>query len=279
MKQLNDLLAKPMPDSKDGLDKVWKSVGRVIEHCFDSVRDCSEREQNLILFWLASADKSKPNDTPFSIYMEKDTKEQYIRYWQQFMMFVLRRHDNAIESGVEYTEPQHDAVNYIKTRADMDDDTLDELIMNVSKTFILHDCYAKQRSALLYFTGVLGYHVGWKRWQSPGDYTPMLAGLQWVMRIVLLECTIPMADRDIASEMRPFNPLERFKEVRDRYLVEDEACPYDWIHKLLNYGFKASINMTTRSRISWSADAKVIYIDGRPLKIKDWKRIVIYRNS
>jgi hypothetical protein len=68
------------------------------------------------------------------------------------------------------------------------------------------------------------------------------------------------------------DPLKDFKEVRDRYLVEDEACPYDWIHKLLNYGLKASINIRTRSRINWSADDKIVFLDGRPLKMNDWKR-------
>jgi hypothetical protein len=181
MKILNELCIEPTLGTEDGLDKVWKSVARVVARCFESVKDCSEREWNLILFWLASAHKKEPNNTPFSIYMDCKTKERYTRYWQQFIVFVVRGIDNEVEYGIQYTEPQSRAVNRIKDclkQEEYNDKTLDMLVMNMSLEFIKHDCYGKERSALLYYTGVIGYHIGWKRWRAPEDYTPILAGLQ-----------------------------------------------------------------------------------------------------
>ena len=51
MKVLHDLLTEPKrngPDP-DRLWPVWKSVARVIEECWESARDCSNRDWKLIL--------------------------------------------------------------------------------------------------------------------------------------------------------------------------------------------------------------------------------------
>jgi hypothetical protein len=42
----------------------------------------------------------------------------------------------------------------------------------------------------------------------------------------------------------------------------------------LNYGLAAAKNTTTRSRIRWSADQKVLYFDGRGLRIGEWIKFV-----
>jgi hypothetical protein len=42
----------------------------------------------------------------------------------------------------------------------------------------------------------------------------------------------------------------------------------------LNYGLAAAKNTTTRSRIRWSPDQKVLYFDGRALRIEEWIKFV-----
>ena len=231
----------------------------------------------MILHWLASASKTEQNSTPFSIYMEKKTRKGYIAYWQQFVMFVLRgMSDTDEQHGIEYTDSQLAALTDIKKeleKEEVSNDELDQKVFAASLLFIKHNSFGKQRSALLYFTGVIGYHLGWKRWKSPDSYTPILAGLQWVMRVLVLESAIPQNDRDNWFELHVDDPLQCFNSSHHKYLVEGEAYPYDQIHTLLNYGMKASVNVTSRSRIDWSSDRTILYLDGKPLKMKDWKRL------
>ncbi len=279
MKVLHDLLTQPKRNPQnpdDRLHLVWESVARVIEGCWESVKDCSSRDWKLILHWLASASKTEQNATPFSIYTERSTRKRYIEYWQQFLVFVLRGMNDGNRYGIEYTDSQLAALGEINdelNKEDISNDELDRKVSVASLSFIEHWNFVKQRSALLYFTGVIGYHVGWKRWRGPDIYTPILAGIQWVMRVLVLESAIPKADRNNWFERHNDDPLQCFNWSHHKYLVEGEAYPYDQIHTLLNYGMKASINVTSRSRIDWSPDRKVLYLDGKRLKMKAWKRL------
>ena len=282
MKVLNDLLSEPKRNVENGdkLRFVWESVERMMKQCWDSVNDCWNRDWKLILHWLASDSKTEPDAAPFSIYMDRKTRKRYTGYWQQFMMFVLRGLDDADHQyGIEYTELQKRALREINKELwedDINEVELDKKVTTASLLFIQHRSFAKRRSALLYFSGVLGFHVGWKRWKGPADYTTILAGLQWILRIVLLESAIPKDDRDEWDEKYQEDPLQQFRQSHDIFLVTGEPYPYDQIHSLLNYGLRASINVITRSRIGWSADESILYLDGRPLKMEKWKRLTIF---
>jgi hypothetical protein len=46
------------------------------------------------------------------------------------------------------------------------------------------------------------------------------------------------------------------------------GTPFGYIHRMLNYGIAASRNVTTRSRIRWSADDRTMYFDGRSLVLR-----------
>jgi hypothetical protein len=196
------------------------------------------------------------------------------------MIFVLRgMNDINGQYGIEYTAEQLAALEDIKTELveeEVSNDKLDQKVSTASVLFIEHRCFVKQRSALLYFAGVIGYHLGWKRWKNSDTYTPILAGIQWVMRLLILESAIPKDQRDSWFEAHVDDPLQCFKLSHDKYLVEGEAYPYDQIHTLLNYGLKASVNVTSRSRVDWSPDRKILYLDGKPLKMKAWKRLDLH---
>jgi hypothetical protein len=59
------------------------------------------------------------------------------------------------------------------------------------------------------------------------------------------------------------------------YLVEGKEYPYNYIHKLLNYGIQASKNSTTASRMSWSLDNTILHIDGDDLSMTELKEFVL----
>ena len=106
-----------------------------------------------------------------------------------------------------------------------------------------------------------------------GNYTTILAGLQFCIRVLMLEHTLPLGERSNMCQQE-INPLPKFKAARAFWLVEGEPSPFNYIHKLLNYGEAASKGMKTRSRIRWSADNKRLYFDGQGLEIERWQLFV-----
>src|SRR5439155_10816745 len=93
-------------------------------------------------------------------------------------------------------------------------------------------------------------------------------------RVLLLEHSLPLAQRNDFRDVNP-TPLERFRHIHDPYLVEGGEFPFNYFHKLLNYGIHASKNSTTRSRIRWSADNKSLFWDGDKLIMAEWKEFVL----
>src|SRR5436309_15090184 len=76
----------------------------------------------------------------------------------------------------------------------MDDELeIQAKILDLSTLLIQHSDYTKKRSSLIYFTGVLGYNLQWKQWRQPLEYTTILAGLQFYIRVIMVEAALPMA--------------------------------------------------------------------------------------
>jgi hypothetical protein len=265
------------PDPRDGdLHQIWSSVDRVLRVCFRGVLDCHARGWELVLFWLASVNRNKEDTKPFRTHMELRTMARYIGYWQQYIMFCIRA--ITTDNSVPFTPRQSQCIQDLMATLELDgiveNHILDQKVLKLSVLLIQHSDYAMQRSSLVYFCGVLGFNVEWKQWRQPQDYTTILAGIQWCIRVFMLEEGLPTERRDDYTEESIVNPVEAFCAVRDKWLVDGEGTPFGYIHRLLNYGMQAAKNTTTRSRIRWSADSKTLYFDGRALKLELWVEFV-----
>src|SRR5436190_22858397 len=94
-----------------------------------------------------------------------------------------------------------------------DDFKIEQKILELSILLIQHSDYAKERSSLVYFMGVLVYNVEWKQWRQPLEYTTILAGIQFCMRVIMLEAALPRIARDGIDETSPANPVELFLTI------------------------------------------------------------------
>jgi len=136
----------------------------------------------------------------------------------------------------------------------------------------------------VYFINSLGYDINHKQWYKAGtsfaiimliigQFTTILAGFQFCLRVLLLEHCLPMEKRDDISE-RAVNPMPIFLQAHHEWLVEGEPTPFNYIHKLLNYGYIIGKDMATRPRVRWSHDNKWMYFDGQGFEIARWKQFV-----
>ena len=99
-------------------------------------------------------------------------------------------------------------------------DILHQLLFNLFVALIMHLDYAKASSSLTYYTGIRGYNVDYKQWRQPQDYTTILAGLQFCIRIIMLEHALPTASRDEFTENSVITPIDKFCQIRNKWLID-----------------------------------------------------------
>jgi len=133
-----------------------------------------------------------------------------------------------LEPAVQFTPNQEQCLRELMGLLGEDESVLDTKVLELSVLLIRHSDYASQRSSLIYFSGVMGYKVEWKQWRQPHDYTTILAGLQFCIRVVMLESALPRRDRGNFTEDTEMNPVDTFRIVRDKWLVDGEGI-YDQV--------------------------------------------------
>src|SRR5216117_716035 len=209
---------------------VWQATAGLIERCFKGILDCQERGWTLIPFWLRSVDRNKEDTKPFRTFIAPYTLRRYAGYWQQYILFCLRA--VMTEDAVQFTVRQRDALLELNSMLYETDDELEiqAKILELSILLIQHSDYTKKRSSLIYFTGVLGYNLQWKQWRQPGEYTTILAGLQFCIRVIMVEAALPTNLRNGFNETSVENPIQIFRKVRDIWLVDGEG-----IDPVINY--------------------------------------------
>jgi hypothetical protein len=103
---------------------------------------------------------------------------------------------------------------------------LQKTLLELSISLICHSDYSRTRSSLIYFTGVLGYNVDWKQWRQPQDYTTILAGLQFYIRVIILEYALPLEQRNAFTEDSEVNPVQQFCRIRNIWLIDGEGISF-----------------------------------------------------
>jgi len=118
---------------------------------------------------------------------------------------------------------------------------------------------------MLHFCGALG--IDWKqgRFRDAGNYTPLLAGIMWIGRVILLEYALPV---------RPYATLNwparreypdyqwRLESLRRDYIIDGCLTPFGNMLRLMAYGKVVAKQMGRSGVVNWDAD-------GEGLQIKD----------
>lgn len=273
MLELSELSEKPKEDG--WVQDVWKDVGEMMNMCYVGMKDIDKRLWERILFWLASPNRERSSKEPMNLYLQSTTVEAYSIYWQRFICFCLRVTDTNL-AVVKFTEQQKEELDLLRVLYEARENgsmmvaEKKKRILLCSIRFIKQTVYEVGLPALVYFAGILGYEKETGTWRKPERYTNILAGILWCMRVLVLEYTLPNRNRDRLAE-EELTPLERFKLVRDQFLVEEADCPFATLHTLMNYGFVLAKDAVGRTGISWSANGQILYIRGQELSMRVWK--------
>ncbi len=201
---------------------ISESVARILGACWEGFHDCVAREWDLIPFWLQSVVLEKEDTKPFHSYIVPYTLTRYIGYWQSYILLCWRMY-NQQDERLEWTRPQYQGLirlqslmnGYVEDRA-ME---LDKALLNLSVSLICHSDYAKAPSSLIYYSGIRGYNVDYKQWRKPQDYTTILAGIQFCIRIIMLEHALLRESRNAFTEDSLVTSVMKFRQIR-QWLID-----------------------------------------------------------
>ena len=66
------------------------------------------------------------------------------------------------------------------------------------------------------------------------SYTPILAALQFCIRVISLEHCLPQATRDNYVYNERLTLEDVFRAFHGKWLVDEQAVPFTYVHQLLN---------------------------------------------
>ncbi|RSL44777.1 hypothetical protein CEP54_014543 [Fusarium duplospermum] len=128
---------------------------------------------------------------------------------------------------------------------------------------------------LVYFSGVLGFSSDCRRFQLAREYCPYLSGLIWIQRLIFLEYALPLYPYPtIGIQQRPYMPMQRLNDVRQKYMVSGSLSPLAGLHSLRNFGQKVAKTEPPPFLLRWSDDGeRVSYGDHFTLSMDEFRRL------
>jgi hypothetical protein len=176
------------------------------------------------------------------------------------------------ENRNEYSPPQCHRLTGTRTNHQTTPvclaDRLTEKLFELCIKFLTHTFRGgedESRTPLVHFCGVLG--INWKeeRFRDPGNYTPLLAGIMWVSRLLLLEYALPSerySTLDWPSREYYGDHQWRLESVRRDFMLEGCLTPLGYMVGLMAYGKFTTRQLGRCGVITWDED-------GEGLQIKD----------
>jgi superfamily II DNA helicase RecQ len=119
---------------------------------------------------------------------------------------------------------------------------------------------------LIQFLAVLGIDGEIGRLRTAKNYSFMLAGVVYCIRVLGLETLLPMGQRDQQTE----EDRQKFIDMREKYLADGSFSPMSEMINLLAMGKYIGLNAGNSGSASWSRDKKTFYLNGRPIVISQF---------
>jgi hypothetical protein len=126
------------------------------------------------------------------------------------------------------------------------------------------------QSALLHFLAVLGIDDDTGRLRQANDFSYMLAGVVYCVRVLAVEIILPSAERAQQSH----DDDKKFRTLRDEYLSDGSFSVMSKMLSLLAYGKNLALNHGNAGSVFWSKDGRTMSIQGRSIAINRVRRMV-----
>ena len=271
-----------MPDAEEvQLVQVLQAWSRILERCLDTLTAVDHKD---VLKWWQSPKNEVASQHPFELPQNASTLDKYSRRWQSFLCYVMRTvpkesWEDESETGVKYTERQWNRVQELRTLLDQrpgavavavaeDDHKLDTAVMGLIQSIVTQDTsrVPLYESPLMHFLAVCGIDPVTRSFRTSFVYTPILAQVLWILRLVLLEIALPLQawpELELYDLPQARSVARRVHTIREKHLCEGSFSPASSILTQLALGKALNKLHRSPSNIYWSDDRKIVYYDGK----------------
>ena len=124
-------------------------------------------------------------------------------------------------------------------------------------------------SGLIHFLAVLGINAEANRLRTAKNYSYMLAGVVYCMRVLSVEKLLPSVCRDEQTD----EDRERFLQQREKYLADSSYSLISKALSLLAYSKYVAMTAGNLGNAYWSKDKKIFYLNSRPIYISQFRKM------
>ncbi len=277
-----------MPDANEVRPvRVLHSWSQVLKHCLNTLAAVNHKDT---LKWWHSPKNEIASQHPFELPQNAQTLTKYSRQWQSFLCYVMRTApedtwEEESETGVKYTEQQWRSIDEVRyllddkpvvvavTDGDAKGDTvLDTALMGLIVSIITQDTsqiplYA---SPLMHFLAVCGVDSVTQSFRRSFAFTPILAKVLWIIRLLLLEYALPLQawpEIGIQDCTQVGAVAVRVQKIRQTHLCEGSFLPASSILTQLARGKAINKLHRSPSNIYWSDDRQTVYHEGKGVAV------------
>jgi hypothetical protein len=190
------------------------------------------------------------------------------------------------ETGVTYTNAQWRCIQRIRGELDeghpADDETEDRPLTNALMCLcmltVMQDTsrIGLYHSPMMHYLAVRGIDEQSQSLRSAFFYTPILAGMLWINRLIMLEVAIPCEpwpELKLDSKADVDSVPDRIHQLRELHLCEGSFSPTSSILTQLAMGKKFNKTHQSPSNIHWSDNEQTINYLGQPVVLAKIERM------
>ena len=178
---------------------------------------------------------------------------------------------------MKFTNAQWKCIQRIRSELDeevADDDTEDRpltsTLMCLCMLTVMQDTsrIGLYHSPMMHYLAVRGIDEQSQSLRSAFFYTPILAGMLWINRLIMLEVAVPCEpwpELKLDSKADVDSVPDRIHELRQLHLCEGSFSPTSSILTQLAMGKKVNKTHQSPSNIHWSDDEQTINYLGQPV--------------
>jgi len=179
---------------------------------------------------------------------------------------------------VKYTENQWKCIQRIREKLkepgpgadEVEDPTLVGALMCLCMLTIMQDTsrIALYDSPMMHYLAVRGVDEQSQSLRSAFFYTPILAGMLWINRLIMMEIAVPMEPwpaLGLESKAVVRSVPDRIHDLRQQHLCEGSFSPTSSILTQLAMGKKFNQTHQSPSNIHWSDNEETIFYLGQPV--------------
>jgi hypothetical protein len=259
------------------LARLLESWERILQYSLNTHAAVSNYKD--ILKWWASPKNEVASQRPF----ELPEKKSIVRYSQTFarlLCYVMRTapesFEEETETGVIFSELQWSYIKQVReavAEAEADNDNeLDTALMGLIISLLAQDTsqLLLYESPVMHYLAVRGVNPQTKRFYPSFRYTPILAHMIWIIRLLILEVAVSekgwlelglKSRKEIGAAAGAV--AERIHQLRRDQLCEGSFSPASSILSQLARGQAINRVQPSEANIYWSDDRQTVFYDGK----------------